>query len=88
LTEILSSLRWKENMTKEVPMKGKRPDYIVNTVTELEGSPARWREIDVAFKNDDKDTMTILLDAVPLSGRLVLTRPKEKERQGPEPRRE
>ncbi len=72
-------------MSMEAPMKGKRPDYIVNTVTELEGSPARWREIGVAFKNEEKDTLTILLDAVPLSGRLVLTRPKEK---APEPHRE
>ena len=67
-------------------MKGKRPDYIVNSVTELEGSATRWREVGVAFKNDDKDTLTILLDAVPLSGRLVLTRPKE--RQAPEAPRE
>jgi len=60
------------------PTMPKRPDYIVNTVVELEGGQSRWREVGVAFKND-KDTVTILLDAVPLTGRLVLTRPKERQ---------
>lgn len=56
----------------------KRPDYIVNTVVDVEGSQSRWREIGVAFRNE-KDSITILLDAVPLTGRLVLTKPKERQ---------
>jgi len=38
----------------------------------------RWREIGVAFASDRGGTITILLDALPVSGKLVLTPPKER----------
>ena len=58
-------------------MKGKRPDYSVNTVIPAENGD-RWREIGVAFANERGGTITILLDALPVSGKLVLTPPKER----------
>ena len=60
-------------------MKGKRPDYVVSVVVDAGGddNKARWREIGVAFASD-KGTITVLLDAVPLTGKLVLTAPKER----------
>ncbi|MCC6850434.1 MAG: hypothetical protein IT294_18235 [Deltaproteobacteria bacterium] len=59
-------------------MKGKRPDFIVNSVVELDGGQNRWREIGVAFWNERNDTLSVLLDAVPLSGKLVLMQPKQR----------
>jgi hypothetical protein len=58
-------------------MKGKRPDYTVNTVIPADNGD-RWREIGVAFANERGGTITILLDALPVSGKLVLTPPKER----------
>jgi hypothetical protein len=64
---------------KEVnAMKGKRPDYVVSTVVQSDGGQQRWREIGVGFAND-KGTITVLLDALPVFGKLVLTAPKERQ---------
>jgi hypothetical protein len=56
-------------------MKGKRPDYTVSTVVSAE-SGDRWREIGVGFTSEKGDTITVLLDALPVSGKLVLCAPK------------
>jgi hypothetical protein len=56
-------------------------------VTDAPEGKSRWREIGVAFANEKGDVVNVLLDAVPLSGRLVLTRPKERGADV-EPRRE
>jgi hypothetical protein len=56
-------------------MKGKRPDFVVSTVTSTENGD-RWREIGVGFANEKGDTITVLLDALPVSGKLVLRQPK------------
>ena len=53
-------------------MPGKRPDYIAHSVVQGHGFN-RWREVGVAFWNERRDTLTVLLDAVPLSGRVVLS---------------
>jgi hypothetical protein len=53
-------------------MKGQRPDFIALSARELEGGQTRWKEVGVAFKNEKSGTISISLDAVPLSGRLVL----------------
>jgi len=58
-------------------MRGKRPDYSVNTVISTDNGD-RWREIGVAFASERGGTITILLDALPVSGKLVLTPPKER----------
>ncbi len=60
-------------------MKGQRPDFIALSATDLEGGQTRWKEVGVAFKHDKSGTISISLDAVPLSGRLVLRPADEKE---------
>jgi hypothetical protein len=52
-------------------MKGKRPDYAVSTVVSTENGD-RWRDIGVGFASDKGDTITLLLDALPVTGKLVL----------------
>ena len=59
-------------------MKGKRPDFIVSSVVDVADDKSRWREIGVAFWNEKHDSMSVLLDAVPLSGKLVLMPPKQR----------
>jgi hypothetical protein len=57
-------------------MKGKRPDYTVSTVVET-GNGDRWRDIGVAFASES-GTITVLLDALPVSGKLVLKVPQQR----------
>jgi hypothetical protein len=38
--------------------------------------PAQWRRIGVAFPHDKGAGLTVLLDALPLDGRIVLVEPK------------
>jgi hypothetical protein len=64
-------------------MKGKRPTYIANTVIDGEGKQARWREIGVAFGSEKGGTITVLLDALPVSGKIVLMPPKERPAEEP-----
>ncbi len=58
-------------------MKGKRPDYTVSTVVQTDNGD-RWREIGVGFTSEKGGTITVLLDAVPLSGKLVLRPPQQR----------
>jgi len=57
-------------------MKGQRPDFRVSTVvTDGESGKDRWTNIGVAFQG--KDTITVLMDSVPVNGKLILHKPKE-----------
>ena len=53
-------------------MASREPNFIAYAVSETTGR-SRWREIGVAFWNRREDTLTVLFDALPLSGRLVLS---------------
>ncbi len=64
-------------------MKGRKPDFIVSSVVDVSDDKSRWREIGVAFWNDKHDSMSVLLDAVPLSGKLVLMPPKQRSAEQP-----
>ena len=57
-------------------MKGKRPDYTVSTVVQADNGD-RWREIGVAFTSEG-GTITVLLDALPVSGKLVPRAPQQR----------
>ncbi len=58
-------------------MKGQTPDYRVSTVVkDPEGGKDRWTNIGVAFQN--QQSITVLMDAVPTNGKIVLTKPKPK----------
>jgi len=56
---------------------GSKPDYIVNTATDAEGKED-GHDIGVAFKNGT-GTITILLNALPLTNKIVLIPMKEEE---------
>lgn len=59
-------------------MAKRRPDFIAKVVVG-DGERARWREIGVGFWNEKRDTLNVLLDAVPVAGKIVLVPPKERE---------
>jgi hypothetical protein len=62
-------------MQRELPMPGNRPDYIVKTVTQINGKD-RWRDIGVAFQSES-GTITGYLDVLPINGKIILQRPSE-----------
>lgn len=49
---------------------GNMPDYRVKTVIETPGGKERWVEVGVGFNN--KDTITVRLDALPVNGKIIL----------------
>jgi hypothetical protein len=59
-------------------VKGKVPDYVAATVVgDKETGKERWTSIGVAFQN--QDSITVLVDAVPVNGKIVLRHPKKQE---------
>ena len=64
-------------------MAGRNPDFIAYAVTETNGR-SRWREVGVAFWNRKEDALTVLVDAFPLAGRLVLRTRRALESEGRE----
>jgi hypothetical protein len=56
--------------------KGRVPDYVAATVVaDKDSGKGRWTSIGVAFKNED--SITVLVDAVPVNGKIVLRSPKK-----------
>ncbi|MFH1788705.1 MAG: hypothetical protein ABH834_04940 [Candidatus Altiarchaeota archaeon] len=51
------------------------PDYRAKTVVDLPDGKERWVEIGVAFQN--RETISIRLDALPVNGKIVLVPIKE-----------
>ncbi len=62
-------------------MKGDRPDFVVHCVTGFGRGKSRWKEVGVAWWNKDRASFTVMLDAVPLSGRLVVMRPRPRSEE-------
>lgn len=56
----------------------KRPDLAAYVVRDREDKKSNWREIGVAFKHKDGKGFDLLLDAVPVSGRVVLREIEDK----------
>jgi len=52
--------------------ESKKPDMAAYVVRDREDKKANWREIGVAFKHKDSKGFDLLLDAVPVNGRVVL----------------
>jgi hypothetical protein len=53
------------------------PVLIAYTVKDRqEGQKAIWRRIGVAFPHDNGAGLTVLLDALPIDGRIVLVEPR------------
>ena len=59
-------------------MKGQIPDWRVSTVvSDPDTGKDRWTNVGVAFEGND--TVTVLIDALPMNGKLILQRPRKKE---------
>jgi hypothetical protein len=52
------------------------PVLIAYTVKDQRGKKSIWRRIGVAFPHDKGAGLTVLLDALPMDGRIVLVEPK------------
>lgn len=58
-------------------MKGKVPDYRVSTVvSDPDTGEDRWTSVGVGFEGDT--SITVLMDAIPVNGKIILQRPKNK----------
>lgn len=62
--------------------RSRRPSHAVYIV-EGEGESAFWTKIGAAWENDDGQGFNLQLSALPLTGRLVVRKPKpQAEREG------
>ncbi|MCB9625446.1 MAG: hypothetical protein H6723_19180 [Sandaracinus sp.] len=66
-------------------MNEKKNYKVVFALTEREGK-TRWTRVGAAWPNRD-GSMTIVLDAVPVSGRLNVREPQERDEVGWQPRK-
>lgn len=63
--------------------QNKKPAYVAYTVTEQEGrDKGYFTRIGVAFKHGKGDGLTLLLNAMPLDGKVVLRAPQDDNTQG------
>jgi hypothetical protein len=71
------------NTSSTPPAEGavKRPRKEVFSVVTDEKNEERWHKLGVAFVNKD-DSLTILLDAMPLGRKLMIRDPKAKDAEG------
>ena len=67
-----------ETTTSNNKASGKKPDFVAFSIRERGENKAKWTEIGVAFRNKDGG-FTVLFDAVPLSGKIVLRAAESKE---------
>ena len=61
-----------------INMKGRMPDWRVSTVVnDPDSERDRWTNIGVGFNNNE--TITVLMDAAPINGKIILSKPKPRE---------
>ena len=58
-----------------------KPDFRVYTVIKRDGKDDYWLNLGVAFKHEDGDGYNLLLQAMPLDGKLVLRTYKDEPEQ-------
>ena len=58
-----------------------KPTHRAYTVIKREGKDDYWLNIGVAFAHEDKDGFNLLLQALPLDGKIVLRTYKEDEEE-------
>jgi hypothetical protein len=63
-------------------MAARRPDFVAYSVTQQTSGRSRWREVGVGFWNRKGDALTVLVDALPVSGRLVLSARRDEPATG------
>ena len=62
--------------------KTKQPNYLAYQVTELENHAPSWTKVGVGFLHRDGGGLNILLDCLPMNGRITLrTRPYREENE-------
>ncbi|WP_288132416.1 hypothetical protein [Accumulibacter sp.] len=59
-----------------------RPDMIAYVVRDRGEKKSAWREVGVAFAHKDAQGFDVVLDAVPVAGRLTLRIPSPKKEDG------
>ena len=57
----------------------KRPDYAVYTVKSYGEDKSRWTQVGAAWENQDGEGFNIILDSLPLDGKLTLRKQRTEE---------
>lgn len=60
-----------------------QPSYQAYTVVKREGADDFWLNIGAAFMHQDGDGYNIVLQALPINGKIVLRLPKDKAEEPP-----
>jgi len=63
-------------MTTHSNHSSKAPVYLAHTVRKV-GKESYWTKIGAVFPHGDGSGLTLILDALPIDGRVVLRAPKE-----------
>ena len=71
--------------TKEATMATK-PAYRVYTVVKREGKDDFWLNLGIAYPHEDGEGFNLLLQALPVDGKLVLRRYKEEDEEVEKPK--
>jgi len=66
-------------------MAAQQPTYQAYTVVKREGQDDFWLNIGAAFMHQDGDGFNIMLQALPINGKIVLRPPKAQTDQPTEP---
>ena len=59
-------------------MAAQQPSYQAYTVIKREGQDDYWLNIGAAFAHQDGDGFNVMLQALPINGKIVLRPPKDK----------
>jgi hypothetical protein len=65
-------------------MANQQPNYRAYTVIKREGQDDFWLAIGAAFQHQDGDGFNIVLQALPIDGKIVLRPPKAGDDQAPQ----
>lgn len=65
-------------MTTSTEMKKRKPSHIAYSVRDIEGGKGFFNRVGVAFAHKDGKGLDILLDAIPLDGKICLREYTEK----------
>ena len=76
------------NKAKEMTMANQQPTYQAYTVVKREGQDDFWLNIGAGFEHQDGKGINILLQALPIDGKVVLRPPKDSTDERPAERDE
>ncbi|NEO33493.1 MAG: hypothetical protein F6K36_24325 [Symploca sp. SIO3C6] len=68
------------NGNKESTSTKKKPTHEVFQVIDAGGDNKYWNRIGAAWLHDDEAGVSVVLNAVPIDGRLVIRKAKQKEK--------